>query len=205
MGKLALCLSFLAFFNLSIAIANDITNSDLLFVEASEAVKVQNYVTALTIFEKLSENGEHDAQYNLALLQKSGKGKPQNYASALKWSWLSLLGNIQQAGKLVNDLKDLLPEQAMKTVRSDVLEFLKPRAESGDLQSIKQMGKYFLVVPEEPDYKESYLWFLIASAFQIEGTMESRDQVENELESKDIIKIQESASKLYEGIYQKIK
>ena len=184
--------------------ANEINDSDLAFVEASKAVKDKNYVTAITIFETLANNAEHDAQYNLAVLQKSGKGRPQNYKAALKWAWLSSLGNIELANNLVEELKDLLPELVIKAVRESVKDFLKPRALEGDFPAMKQMGEYFLIVPEEPDYQEAYLWFLIATAFQIDGAMNKRDEVENEIEAKDIIKVQEAASQLYSEIYQKI-
>ena len=64
---------FLPFFSL----ANDsvLTNSDILFKQATDFVKSKNYEEAILIFEKLAKNSEHDAQYNLAVILKAGKGK----------------------------------------------------------------------------------------------------------------------------------
>ena len=170
----------------------DLSESDLLFQEATEAVKEKRYLKAINLFEKLGNDFEADAQYNLAILLKSGRGKPQDYKAALKWGWLSLLGNIEAADKLVDEIKGIVPELELKKIRKDVKEFI----------AISQMGNYFLVVPETEEYKDAYLWFLIAAAFQIDGSIEKRDRVESEVESKDILKIQSKALELFEKISQ---
>ena len=198
-----LLFSLIFFISLNNLYAVEPTESDIKFNLASKSLKNKNYIDAIEIFEELSLNGEHDAQYNLALLRKAGKGFPQDYKSSLKWAWLSLLGNIPQSKELVNDLKKILPENALNQVRSDVLDFLKTRAENGNKDAIQQMGDYYLIVPEEPEHKLSYLWFLISAAFQIEGSLEKRDSVEKEIEPKDIINVQSNAKKVFEEITKK--
>lgn len=191
------------FINFCFLYAVEISDSDIKFNLASEAIKNKNYKKAIEIFEELSLNGEHDAQYNLAILRKTGKGFPQDYKSSLKWAWLSLLGDISQSKELVGDLKKMLPDNSLNQVRSDVLNFLKTRAENGNEAAIKQMGDYYLIVPEEPDYKLSYLWFLISSAFQIEGSLKKRDTVEKEIKPEEIINVQSDAKKVFNEISQK--
>ena len=204
MLKPAIGLAIFLFLLPHLLFSSEFSQSDMSFIEASQAVKEKDYLKAINIFDELAKNGEHDAQYNLALLQKSGRGKPQDYKSALKWSWLALLGDIEQAEEIVEDMQDVLPDLTLNAVRKDVRAYLEDRAKSGDYSSILQMGKYFLQVPEESNYKDAYLWFLIAAAFQIEGAIDKRDNVEREIDSKDIVNIQENAAKIYEEIFNNL-
>ncbi len=187
--------SLLLSFNLATAV--QLEESDSKFKTAADSVKLKEYKIAIDLFEELAENAEHDAQYNLAVLLRSGLGKPQDYKLALKWAWLAYLGEIDQANEVVKDLKKILPDNALTQVRANVSAFLKVRADNGDFSAIKQMGEYYLIVPEEPDYKLAYLWFLVASAFQIDGSVDKRNKVEKEIEPADIISVQAGASKLF--------
>ena len=173
-----------------------------MFEKASKAVKNMKYLEAIEIFEILAENNESDAQYNLALLLKSGRGRPQNYTSSLKWGWLALLGNIEQSYQLVDEIKKIIPEPELREIRTEVKAFIQPRAESGDHTAIFQMGDYFLKIPEEPQYKDAYLWFVIASAFQIDGSIVERDKVQREIEGKDILSIQSKALEVFNSIIE---
>lgn len=176
-----------------------------MFEKASNAVKNKNYVEAITIFEELANNYESDAQYNLALLLKSGRGRPQDYTNSLKWAWLALLGSIEEAEKLVDEIKDMMPEPNLRAIRKDVNDYIQSRAEKGNLTAVSQMGDYFLNIPEKPEYKDAYLWFVVASAFQIEGSRQKRDRVEKEIDGKDILKIQVRALEIFKNISKTIK
>jgi hypothetical protein len=176
-----------------------------MFEQASKAVKEKRYSEALDIFEELANNYEADAQYNLALLLKSGRGRPQNYVDSLKWGWLALLGDIDAADDLVDQIKDIMPEPALRRVRKEVKTYIQSRAEEGNRNAIAQMGDYFLKIPEKPEYKNAYLWFVIASAFQIDGSMAKRDKVETEIEGKDIVNIQTNALEVFNSISKNVK
>ena len=91
---------------------------------ATDYVKEKRYTEAVSMFEKLAKNNEHDAQYNLAFLISSGKGITKNYSEALFWAFLSQLGKIEKAEKLTEDLIDLVPEKVLKDVREKVLAHL---------------------------------------------------------------------------------
>jgi len=99
-----LIVTSLFLFSTNLSVASEVRESDFLFKEATDAVKVKSYLKAINIFEQLANDAEADAQYNLALLLKSGKGKPQDYKAALKWAWLALLGDIDEAEKLVDQV-----------------------------------------------------------------------------------------------------
>ena len=82
--------SLLTIFFFSISFAQ-ITDSDRLFKMATDFVKEKRYTEAVSIFEELARNNEHDAQYNLAFLINGGKGITKNYSEALFWAFLARL------------------------------------------------------------------------------------------------------------------
>ncbi len=71
----------LVFFSTSFA---QITDSDRLFKMATDFVKEKRYSEAVSIFEELARNNEHDAQYNLAFLISDGKGITKEIAEVEK-------------------------------------------------------------------------------------------------------------------------
>ena len=194
--------SLLTIFFFSISFAQ-ITDSDRLFKVATDYVKEKKYTEAVSIFEELARNNEHDAQYNLAFLISSGKGITKNYSEALFWAFLSQLGKIEKAEELTEDLIDLVPEKVLKDVREKVLEHLLARFESRDIGVLTELGDFYLFVREEQDFENAYLWYNLASALGVQNSAEIRDKVEKELEPDTIIKMQDASRKRYKEFISK--
>ena len=188
--------SLLTIFFFSISFAQ-ITDSDRLFKVATDYVKEKKYTEAVSIFEELARNNEHDAQYNLAFLISSGKGITKNYSEALFWAFLSQLGKIEKAEELTEDLIDVVPEKVLKDVREKVLERLLTRFESKDMGVLTQLGDFYLIILEEQDFENAYLWYNVASALGVQNSAEIRDKVEKELEPDTIVKMQDASRKRY--------
>lgn len=194
--------SLLTIFFFSISFAQ-VTDSDRLFKTATEYVKEKKYTAAVSIFKELARNNEHDAQYNLAFLISSGKGITKNYSEALFWAFLSQLGKIEKAEKLTEDLIDLVPEKVLKDVREKVLAHLLNRFESKDIGVLTELGDFYLLVLEEQDFENAYLWYNIASALGVQNSAEIRDKVEKELEPDTIVKMQDASRKRYKEFTSK--
>ena len=194
--------SLLTIFFFSISFAQ-ITDSDRLFKVATDYVKEKKYTEAVSIFEELARNNEHDAQYNLAFLISSGKGITKNYSEALFWAFLSQLGKIEKAEELTEDLIDLVPEKVLKDVREKVLEHLLARFESRDIGVLTELGDFYLLVREEQDFENAYLWYNLASALGVQNSAEIRDKVEKELEPDTIVKMQNASRKRYKEFTSK--
>ena len=175
-----------------------VTNSDRLFKMAADYVKEKRYAEAVSIFEELAQNNEHDAQYNLAFLINGGKGTTKNYSEALFWAFLSKLGKIEKAEELSADLVKLLPEKVSKDVRGKVLEHLLARFEDKDKTVLMELGDFHLFVLDEQDFENAYLWYNVASAIGVENSSDIRDKVEKELEPDTIIKVQTASRERYE-------
>ena len=190
----------LFFFSTSFA---QITDSDRLFKMATDFVKEKRYNEAVSIFEELAKNNEHDAQYNLAFLINGGKGITKNYSEALFWAFLARLGKIEKAEELTEDLKDIIPEKVLKDVREKVLEHLLVRFNNSDKAVLTELGDFYLLILDEQDFENAYLWYNVASALGVENSGDIRDKVEKELEPDTIIKMQDASRKRYKEFTQK--
>ena len=180
-----------------------VTDSDRLFKMATDFVKERRYSDAVSIFEELAKNDEYDAQYNLAFLISTGKGITKNYSEALFWAYLSYLGKIEKAEDLAEDLKDVIPEKVLKDVREKVLKHLLERFENSDRAVLTELGDFYLLVLDEQDFENAYIWYSVASALGVENSGEIRDKVEKELEPDTIIKMQDASRKRYKEFTQK--
>ena len=180
------------------ATSAQVTESDRLFKMATDFVKERKYSEAVSIFRELAKNDEHDAQYNLAFLISAGKGITKNYSEALFWAFLSQLGKIEKAEDLTEDLIDIVPEKVLKDVREKVLEHLLVRFDNRDRAVLTELGDFYLLVLEEQDFENAYIWYNVASALGIENSSDIRDKVEKELEPDTIVKMQEASRKRYE-------
>ena len=190
--------SFLVFSNES-----ELSNSDILFKKATDFVKTKQYEEAISIFEKLANNSEHDAQYNLAVILKAGKGKTKKYTDSLFWGYLSKLGNINEADELVSELVDLIPEKTVEIIREEVRIYLENNIESGSEISIMHLGKFFLEVVEEKEYSSAYKWFTVGAAMGLENAVEMRDDIEGELSPVEIIEEQDKAEEFFNDFVSK--
>ncbi len=182
---------------------SQVTDSDRLFKMATDFVKEGRYSDAVSIFEELAKNDEYDAQYNLAFLISTGKGITKNYSEALFWAYLSYLGKIEKAEDLAEDLKDVVPEKVLKDVREKVLKHLLERFEDSDRAVLTELGDFYLLVLDEQDFENAYIWYSVASALGVENSGEIRDKVEKELEPDTIIKMQDASRKRYKEFKKK--
>jgi TPR repeat protein len=171
------------------------TDSD--FAKAVQAVKDKNYQLALNLFELEAQKAEFEAMYNLALLLKAGKGRPQNYVNALYWAYLAQLGGIELAEDIIDDLTDILDEKQRKPILARVKGQLLERINKGDFDAIPQYADYFISLLEEPNYEKAYQWYAIAVALNLPDMMALRDDMESKLETEKIPELQEISATLF--------
>lgn len=193
--SLALCLPLMAKAN-----DEDIATSDKTFMEAVEAAKAGHYDQAFKLFELQAEAAQHDAQFNLALMLKTGRGTPQHYADALMWAWLSHLGGIEKGKPLADEILDVLPEATIEEVRQNIAANLKARIDKGDKAAVMQYARHFMEILAEEDYEQAYLWYSIAAAIGSEGGQEARDLVAENLDAEVMITLQDEARTTYYGL-----
>ena len=204
MSVLAACALQLSVSLAPVSASAQIDTSDATFNEAIQAVKDKDFRHAVKLFSIQAESNQHDAQYNLALLLEAGKGVPQDFVAALTWAWAAQLGGNEAAVELADDLAGYLPEGAITTVREAVGARLQQRIDSGDAMAIPQFAIYHVELLEEPDYETAYIWFSIAVALGLEGTLEARDEARENVEDERIVELQRDAGTIYEGLNVKL-
>ena len=167
------------------------------FSKAADLVKEKKFVEAFVIFERLAEAHDDDAQFNTAVMLRKGIGRPSNYTEALKWAWLAELAGNLRAAELRADLVGLIPEEQLDKVRNQVKAVLQSRMDAGDSRVILQMANFHLSVLAEPDVKNAYALRSLAAAINIKAAGTLRDEIEPELEPKDLVEAQTIAKKLF--------
>jgi TPR repeat protein len=175
-------------------------DSDAAFMEAVTAVKNKDYGHAVMLFSRQADDNQHDAQYNLAVLLKAGKGAPQDFLQALVWSWAAYLGGIEAAEDLSDELLDLVPEKSIEDAREAVAKRLQARIDGGEKAAVMQLAQFHEELLEEADYEQAYIWYSIAAALGLDGSIEARDDTLDEVEAEKIVELQVEAGTIFESL-----
>ena len=177
------------------------------FSQAVQATREKRYDEAVALFRNLAEASDHEAQYNLSVLLKSGRGVPQDYLNALIWAWQAQLGGIKKAADLADELFELLPEAAQQTARKKVAQSLQSRLDAGDRDAIAEFAEFNLTLMTEPDYGAAYMWYSIGSALNIDGAEQARDAAAANMTQEDIATLQAKTGTLFseKGLAQRFK
>ena len=179
---------------------SQIDKSNATFNEAMQAVKDKDFRHAAKLFLLQSENNQHDAQYNLAILLEAGKGVPQDFTKALIWAWSAQLGGIEAAEELAEDLTGYLPDKSIEEVREAVRARLEARIKEGSADAVSQFASFHLQMLDEPDYETAYIWFSISTALGLKGTLEARDDARDNVEDERLVDLQSEAGTIYESL-----
>ena len=175
-------------------------DSDAIFVEAVNAVKNKDYVHAVKLFSGQAEADQHDAQYNLAVLLKAGKGAPQDFLKSLSWAWAAHLGGIEAAEDLSDELLDLIPEESIEAARTAVDTRLRARIDNGEKPALMQLARFHAELLDEADFERAYIWYSIAAAIGLEGAFEARDDTLGDIEEEKIVELQLEAGTIFETL-----
>ena len=145
-------------------------DSDEMFFEAVTAVKNKDYGHAVKLFSSQAENNQHDAQYNLAVLLKAGKGAIAGFLKALTWAWAAHLGGSKQPKISRMNYSISFP----KTL-SRLQERLFPIGCLCALMTAKASRHAICPLPcraeRRSDYEQAYIWYSIAAAIGLDEVL----------------------------------
>ena len=170
------------------------------FATAVKNVENKNFIDAVKIFEKLSQNGLPEAQFNLSLLYSSGLGTPKNYKMALYWSWQAHLNDHLTAINQINKIFDLITEALRDAVANQIIDELLTIAQTGEQTSALKLGKTYTELLVAPDYPSAYVWLSIAQAYGVESASDLLRKVADQLTVEEILAQQEKSSKKFAEI-----
>lgn len=167
---------------------------DQAFDAATDAVRNHDFARAITLFLPLAEQDMTDAQFNLAVLYKLGRGYPQNYGEAYYWGALAVLGDEAKAADLVDELAGVLPPKERDAMIAKITARLTTQIEAGDELATRKLARLFMELVDEPDYPQAYLWFSICYALGDNACKEGRDSAAGELEPEALSAAQEKTA-----------
>jgi len=170
------------------------------FLDAVSLYKNKDFKNAYIKFLKLSELGDAKSQYNLAVIFYKGEGTTQNFKKSYYWSMMSKLSGQKKANNLIdNNLKKLTKDNLLE-INEEIKDNLEREVEEGKEFAIIPLAKWFLTIPNKPDYNNSYLWLSVASALDIPNTKLARNKIFNKIDKKQLTELQKESNDIYDKI-----
>lgn len=165
------------------------------FQRGLQAARSGDYAAALREWKPLAEQGNAEAQHQLAMMYRGGRGVPQDYVEALKWYRLAAeQGNANAqfglgAGYYHGSMN--MPQDYAKAVK-----WFRRAADQGIdgaqyfLGTIYQDG---LGVPQ--DYVQAHMWFNLSAASGNPFSHSNRNSLASKMTSTQIAEAQRLATK----------
>ena len=174
------------------------------FDDAVQAVKDRNFQRAIQLFSKLSQivqyDGQYEAQFNLAVLLKQGKGRPQNYAEALYWARRAELGGIEKSKDFADSFSDRITEDQHEEILTRIKTALLKEIDQGAINTLPQLATYHITLLDDYDYEQAYLWFALGAALDLPEQDIRRTEMEDELQTEQIAPLQRETTKLFDAL-----
>jgi len=188
--------------SISLIFSSGMTSSAQDFEKGLRAAQSGDFATALKEWTPLAEQGDVDAQYNLALMYTDGKGVTQDYKEAFNWFRKAAeqgFGNAQHnIAVTYADGKGVVQDY------KEAVNWFRKAAEQGDGDAQVNLGAmYALAQGVVQDYVYAHMWWNIAAANGEKGAAKNRGIVEEKMTSSQIAEAQklarECVAKEYKG------
>ena len=162
-------------------------------------------ITSFQIYQPKANQGDADAQFNLALLYYTGLGIPQDRRYAIYWyTKAAEQGHIQAQyflGKLYNFGDGIEVRQDFKLA----VYWLTKASEQGHVQAQYLLGHMYEYDDEPPqDYKLAFFWYTKAAEQNHHFAKEDRDKMLEKMSQSQIEEVQKLSKELYEKIDNEI-
>ena len=201
MFKNILFTCLIIFYSTILCAENHQKNSvDLDFKTAVKHIEKKRFFEAFEIFSTLADRGIPEAQFNLALLYSNGLGVPKNYRLALYWSWQAHLNDHETAINSVKTIYDLIDEKLRNSVAQTIIDEMLLIAQSGDRAAPLKLGKTYLGLFVEAQYKPAYLWLSISQAYGEERASAFMEEAASQMTLEEVLAQQEEAQKTFDSI-----
>ena len=170
----------LAFLSLTITVVHA---DDATLENGVKAVENQDYMTAYQIFKNLAEQGNPEAQYNLAILYKQGKGVMQDVAAAVNWFQKAADQGLPSAQYYMGHLYD--EGEGVGKNFTKAVEWYQKAAEQGDPLAQTNLGvAYANGEGIKQDVVLAYVWFSLAASQGLTSALENRNLLKKDMSEK---------------------
>ena len=171
------------------------------FNKGFEAYDAGDYQTALQEWRPLADQGDVDAQYNLALMYLNGQGVPQDFAEAARWYQLAAEQGFPKAQ--YNLALMYHNGQGVPQDYAEAIKWWRLAAEQGFANAQNNLAlMYHYGVGAQQSNVMAHIWYNIASANGQSKAGEWRDERAGLMTNADIAKAQQMASECMSSNYQ---
>jgi len=159
------------------------------------AVNKQDFTSAFNIFKKLSEQGSPEAQYNLAILYRQGRGVTQNHKQAFRWFLAAAQQGLADAQFYVGYLFD--KGQGTGKDNTMAVQWYKKAAQQGHALAQANLGvAYAKGEGVKQDIVQAYVWFGLAASQGIASSLQNRDELKKDM-SEELIANAQQLTRVY--------
>ena len=160
--------------------------------DALSAVKNKEYEKAYIAFKQLAESGVADAQYNLAMMYRTGQGVNKDISLSNTWFGKAANQGVADAQYYLGHLYDT--GNGVAGNKKTAFDWYLKAAEKGHgLAQINLGVLYANGLGVERDIEQAYLWFHIATAQGYKVAFENKEIIEKSLDQKVLEKLKQKS------------
>ena len=162
-------------------------------------------ITSFQIYQPKANQGDADAQFNLALLYYTGLGIPQDRRYAIYWYTKAAEQGHIQAQYFLGKLYNFGDGEEVRQDFKLAVYWLTKAAEQGHVQAQYLLGHMYEYDDEPPqDYKLAFFWYTKAAEQNHHFAKEDRDKMLEKMSQSQIEEVQKLSKELYEKIDNEI-
>ncbi|HEC19813.1 MAG TPA: sel1 repeat family protein [Gammaproteobacteria bacterium] len=150
---------------------------------AIKAVDEKDFSKAFTIFSRLAEAGNPEAQYNLAMLYRTGKGVAKDPVASLRWFRRAAEQGVADAQYYMGYFYDN-GEGVTQDPKKAFAWYRKAAEQGHGLAQINLGVLYATGMGVRRDIEQAYLWFHVAAAQGYKRAFENRLVIETGLKAQ---------------------
>jgi len=163
-------------------------------------------ITSFQLYQPKANQGDADAQFNLALLYYHGAGTPRDTRYAIYWyKKAAEQGHVNAQYNLGTLYRYGYGEEVLQDSKQTVY-WLTKAAEQGNVNAQYNLGHMYEWGDGGPqDYKQAFFWYTKAAEQSYYFAKKDRDKMLEKMSQSQIEEVQELSKELYEKIYNKAK
>lgn len=190
-------LRLVLFCALTVFATNALADTEVNIDSAIAAVKGEEYEKAFKQFQLLANKGEAEAQHNLAMMYRSGKGVKKDYDLSNKWFRKAADQDVADAQYYLGHAYDT--GEGLVPSRKYAIVWYRKAAEKGHgLAQINLGVLYANGEDTEQDIEQAYLWFHAAAAQGYKAAFENKEILEKALKPEEVEKLKQKARQHYQ-------
>jgi len=144
------------------------------------AVEQQDYMTAYQIFKGLAAEGSKEAQFNLAILYRQGKGVMQDSKLAAEWFQKAANQGLASAQYYMGHIHDV--GEGVEKNPQLAAQWYQKGAEGGDPLAQANLGvSYANGDGVKQDIVLAYVWFSLAASQGLTAALENRNELKKDM------------------------